>query len=509
MKYNIYWSDMHSNIHHDQLDQLPQWFEHVKETIDFWPIAYYPYFNQPYRDNFTLESIYPKAVIDQDWEVIRDFTNKVNQTGYPMFMGYEWQGSGEDGDHNVFFHANEQMMVFPLRYQELYAYYKETAAIAIPHHPAYQLGYRGKNWQTQIDAFSPFVEIYSSHGCSENDQIALTMNHHVHMGPRTSKTCGQRGYDYGHRYGLIASGDNHIVPVVASHGLMACLATSNSKADLWDALINRRVYGVSNERIQLDFTIDDQPMGSMIKGHQTSQLKLDIIGSNALDRVELIADNHVIEIISPVPYIKPKNKIRFKFKLEFGWGPNRKFFPEFQTKDWDGQLLTNGQILSIEKCFNSFSQKVISQDLKQCTFHLVTHKSAADGGWMGIDGITTEGLIFEIETDLHDQLTLIVNDQKYTLEVEELLQDSCIYPLMDEVTQLLVQKYQLTEYYRKDAWWHNSYKFKTSQAALAEEYSLSISKKIDLTDYHQIRVRVWQKNGSVAWSSPIFMEEQN
>jgi len=509
MKYNIYWSDLHSNIHHDQLDQLSQWFEQVKETTDFWPIAYYPYYNKPYKGNLTLESLYPETVINQDWEKIRDFTKKINELGFSMFMGYEWQGSGEDGDHNVFFKDNEQMMVFPFCYQELYAYYKDIAAIAIPHHPAYQLGFRGKNWQTQIDAFSPFVEIYSSHGCSENDQTALPMNHHVHMGPRTSKTCGQRGYDFGYRYGLIASGDNHIVPAVASHGLMACLANSNSKEDLWDAMINRRVYGVSNERIQLDFTIDDQPMGSLIKGRKSSQLKLDIIGSNALDRVEFVADNQVIEIIAPTPLVLPKTIVRFKFKVEFGWGPNRKFFPEYKTKDWDGQLLTNGKLLSVEKCFNSFGQRLISQDTKQCTFKLLSHKNAADGGWMGVDGITTEGLIFEIETDISDQLQLIVNGQRYVLKVDELLQDSCIYPMMEEVTALLSQKYQLDEYYRKDAWWHNCYKFKTSQAALVAQYTLSINKTIDLTAYQQLRVRVWQKNGSVAWSSPIFIKEQN
>ncbi|EJW96305.1 hypothetical protein EVA_15589, partial [gut metagenome] len=28
MKYNKYWSDMHSNIHHNQMDELEKWCEH-------------------------------------------------------------------------------------------------------------------------------------------------------------------------------------------------------------------------------------------------------------------------------------------------------------------------------------------------------------------------------------------------------------------------------------------------------------------------------------------------
>ena len=36
------WTDLHSNIHHNQMDELDKWTEHAKEVLDFWPIAYYP-----------------------------------------------------------------------------------------------------------------------------------------------------------------------------------------------------------------------------------------------------------------------------------------------------------------------------------------------------------------------------------------------------------------------------------------------------------------------------------
>ncbi len=508
MQYKILWTDMHSNIHHEQMDQLTTWFDHVKEVIDFWPIAYYPYFNQVYNDKLTVENLHEEAEINKDWETIRAFSEKANAEGFAMFMGYEWQGSGNDGDHNVFFKDNKQAMTFPLSYRELYENYKKTDAIAIPHHPAYQLNYRGKNWSTHIDAFSPFVEIYSSHGCSENDQISLTMNRHIHMGPRTSKTSGQKGYDLGFRYGLIASGDNHHVPAIAKNGSMACLAESNSKEDLWNAMINRRVYGVSSERIQLDFTINDAVMGSIINADGMADMKLNVVGSNAIDRIELIADNRVIEIIGNTKQPLKKDIVRFKFKLECGWGPNRKFFPEYDTKIWDGKLSTNGKLISVERCFNSFNQKVLKQNKKECFFHLETHKSAKDGGWMGVDGIETEGLIFEIESAIDDVITLELNDRDYELKVSELLEDSCLYPLMDEVKELLDQRYQLKDYYRKDAWWHNSYKFKTSQAAHDYEYQMSIRRELDVSQFSNLRVRVWQKNGCCAWSSPIFFNSK-
>ena len=40
MQYHQFWADMHSNIHHYQMDQLMQWYEHAKAVMDFWPVAY-------------------------------------------------------------------------------------------------------------------------------------------------------------------------------------------------------------------------------------------------------------------------------------------------------------------------------------------------------------------------------------------------------------------------------------------------------------------------------------
>ena len=163
------WTDLHSNIHHNQMDELDKWTEHAKEVLDFWPIAYYPFQMIKTESGAGLEDLCPEEEIKKDWEIVRGKVKEENANGYPMFMGYEWQGCGFDGDHNVFFLDNEQDMKHPMRYQELRDDYKDTEAIGIPHHVAYQLGSRGKNWATHDENFSPFAEIYSSHGCSEND----------------------------------------------------------------------------------------------------------------------------------------------------------------------------------------------------------------------------------------------------------------------------------------------------------------------------------------------------
>ena len=50
--------------------------------------------------------------------------------------------------------------------------------IFMPHHLSYKQGRRGVNWDIFEEGVSPVVELYSMHGCSENDQqnILFTFN---------------------------------------------------------------------------------------------------------------------------------------------------------------------------------------------------------------------------------------------------------------------------------------------------------------------------------------------
>lgn len=508
--YKIYWADLHSNLHHEQMHDLEKWYEQAKELMDFWPIAYYPYTMRKDDSGLAVEDILSNEIINDDWEAIRLFTCKANESGYPMFMGYEWQGAGEDGDHNVFFKNNKENMSYPLRYEELVKQYDGKDVIGIPHHLAYQSGNRGKNWATHNEKFSPIVEIYSSHGSSENDTGSVGMSRHIHMGPRTGATCVEEGLNLGYQMGIIASGDNHSCPCVYGFGYTAVLANSNSKEDIWNALINRRVYGVSKDRIKLEYTLDDAQMGSRIPANQHALLKLNIEASNAIDRIEILKDNNVEYMI---PHTSQWEKselegiVKFKFQLEVGWGPDRRIFPEIESKNWRGRLETTGRLVSIEKCWSTFGQRLNHVDSNSCEFDLTSYKTTASGKWMGPSAVTTEGFIFEIEDDIESSIKLVINDIEYKIKIRDILNRSELIPLLDEAKELLSQTFNFNEYYRSDPWWHNAYKIKVNQGAPSISYEKEIKMNIDTTDTKQLRARIWQKNGSVAWTSPIFIED--
>lgn len=77
----------------------------------------------------------------------------------------------------------------------------------------------------------------------------------------------------------------------------------------------------------------------------------------------------------------------------------------------------------------------------------------------------------------------------------------------EEVQQLLKERYGFTEYYRSDPFWHNAYKFRVHKASLDSWYTQDIQMDMDLVDGDEIRCRILEKNGSCAWTSPIFIEE--
>lgn len=505
------WTDFHSNLHHEQITDLPHWYEHIIKIMDFWPIAYYPFYMRMTKWGLAVEDRYDDAIVKEDWEFIRSFTEQANASGFPMFMGFEWQGSGHDGDHNVFFLSNHEVQKHPMRYAELAKTYREKDAIAIPHHLAYQLGSRGKNWATHDEKFSPIAEIYSSHGSSENDNGPLEMKRHVHMGPRTGRTCYEVGLEAGHKVGVIAAGDNHSVPGVFDHGSMCVLANDTTKEAIWDALLHRRTIAVSQSRIQVDFTIDDAVIGDEITVRDKARLKFRVEGTNAVDRIEILNGNVLDEMLVHSGTWEKKalvGKVRFKFRVEFGWGPDIRVYKDCVVKNWSGKLEVGGRLLGVEKCWNNFGQNLRILDDKSCAFDLTTYQSTASGKWMGPSNVTTEGFIFEVEDDIDATLRLTVDGKEYLLGVRDLLQNSQIIPLQDEVERLTKQCWGEVTHYRDDPWWHNVYKVKIGRAAPETAFCVDFSREIEITEDCCYRLRVWQVNGDAAWTSPIFVKKE-
>lgn len=512
----LLWCDLHANIHSEQLKDIKKWYEFGKEMTDFWPIAYYPFYMRKDETGLGVEDIHSEEKRNADWEYIRKFVKETSNEDYLLFMGYEWQGAGLDGDHNVFYKNLEEKLHAPMRYEELTKLLPLGEAVAIPHHLAYALGHRGKNWATHNSDYSPFVEIFSSHGSSENDITDIHMGRHVHMGPRTSGTDVMSGLKQGKIVGIIASGDNHVVPAMYGHGLMACYAEEYTRDGIFDAFLNRRVYGVTGSKTKLYFDVNGHMLGSIIEpaADDIYRNTVKVECGSAIDRIEFIRNG-----VAEYTYVhngtweesELKGNIKFKFKMDFGWGPDLRIYPDITKKEWTGEIHTEGKILSVEKLWTNPGQKIVEQTEKDFKFELLTKKTTQTGKWMGTSGVQTEGFIFEVEADVDSTMTFIINGKEFKYKVSEILEGTKLHGFVNEAKELAKERFGFSEYYRTDPFWHNAYKFKINQGFPEEAYKKEITYtvkglKTDNKDFFMVKIH--QKNGEVAWSSPVWIRKK-
>lgn len=506
--YHVLFSDFHSNIHHDQIKDFQDWYLHAQKVLDFWAVAYYPYGMRVAEGKMAVEDLYPEAEIQADWEILRTCLSEMQDPDFPVFLGYEWQGAGLDGDHNVFF-KEDGRMIHPKRYSEL-CQNVDREAIGIPHHLAYKKGHRGKNWETHDETFSPAAEIFSSHGSSESGYTDLPMHRHIHMGPRTGGTSVFNGLMQGRRIGVIASGDNHIVPGVFGNGYAAVLAKDKSKEAIWEALTKRHVYGVSANKILLDYRANGHLMGDVITDHG-GEIVHEVFAraGDAISRIELIKNNVVFKTYThngSWEFEPLKETERFKFKIEFGWGPNTKVFKEHVKRQWSGRLKTVGKIISIENCFTAPGQDLKCNKENEAEFTLTTYKSTQTGKWMGPSPVTLEGFIFEIEAPVSSDIELEIDGRTFHKPVKEILEDTDVIVLYDEAKELVKEKFDLEEFYRSDPFYHNAYKVRIMRGTPSAGYNAHCRFTVPVEEGDRYyMVKVYQRNGELAWSSPVFL----
>ncbi len=520
-EYKLFFGDAHTNLHSPKMRQpgyLQAVLQHAREMLDFWPIAYYP---QEYREvqGFRFEDKLDDQTIQQDWKVICDLAAENNIPGeFVAFAGYEWQGNGRWGDHNVFFLHDHQPILLPDTTPELFRQLRElgTKVIAIPHHPAYITGVRGKNWDVHDEELSPFVEIYSVHGCSESDEGPIGLRTNPHMGPELSGGTLEDALNRGYRIGIIASGDNHVWPAVYGNGLMACWATALTREALWEAFKQRRVYGVSADRIALEFTVEDAPMGSILAHTGPVHIRIRVVGSDAIDRIELLRNNRLIACYCHQgQWDVPENDelIRFKLRIEAGWGPREDEMPERVQRQWSCSLqVDEGVIVGVEKCWLSPGQHVDKPGGNRCDFGFTTRLGAGGQRAFGFRGYAVRGqaTVFEIEAHPSDTIHLDLDGWKCSMSVAEAMRESRVAYFPEEVRQYIRERHGLDpdRLPRPDPFYFLSHKAKVHRAipecGYTAEFTYTDENPPKGTNHY--RVRVHQRNGAIAWSSPIWVE---
>jgi hypothetical protein len=445
--------------------------------------------------------------IEREWNELQEATAACNSPGrFVAFPGYEWQGDGTWGDCNVIC-RHEGLSVHVVRtLPELYARLRGTEALAIPHHTAYQPGLRAPRWESCDDSVSPFAEIHSIHGCSETDEEWIGLRSNSHMGPGVGGGTYQAALDRGLRLGAICSSDNWTnMPGCWGQGVMACLAPELTRDALWQAFRRRRVYGVTGDRMELDFTCNGQPMGSVMEDTERRDLEVVVRGQDAIDRIEILRNGRVIAThCHQGTWDGSSGPTRYKLRLEFGWGPRLGELP-FVERHWSVEaVLSRGRFVGWSPCWITRGQEVPRLEGATARFTMSSSQTT-------VDARAQNAVVLELEADPAAELAVRVNGKTLRERVHALERASSILWYREECLDLVQEATGIVSsaLERQDPlFYHYAFKAKVHRLIPEAGYCarLSFTDTDKLEGPAHYRVRVEQRNGQRAWSSPIWIE---
>jgi hypothetical protein len=523
--YRVFWGEAHDNTYQLEDRSLPinENLTLAASHLDFYAAAYYTASAGAFQpEGHLAESDRPHALVLEDWkdenrlewewqEVQQACRNFYRPGQFVTFPGYEWQGDGSSGDHNVFF-LREGYPIFRVNaLSELYHCLRSSChdgyeAMAIPHHIGYRPGRRGRDWSVFDEELSPFAEIYSIHGCSETDEEWIGLRQNSHMGPGQGGGTYQDALDRGYHLGAVCSTDNWgQMPGHYGRGLMACLAKELTRESLWKAFKTRRVYGVTGDRIQIDFRLNNAPMGSIVESNDKRTIAVRVVGSDALDRIELLRNGNVINTHchqGTWGWPQPGERSRFKLRIEAGWGPrpNEMEVPE---RLWNGELIIpNGKITGFEPCWIAPGQNPPQIQRERAVFSLLSSTKT-------LKERSQNAFIFQIEAEPDSPVTVRMNGLEERGSLRELGKASRIMWFKDECVELLNDRAGIRpgSPEREDIYWHVAFKTKihrpVPEAGHSAEFVFEDNEPLKgETNY---RIRVEQRNAQRAWSSPIWV----
>jgi hypothetical protein len=296
----VYWGELHGHtLTSDGRGTVERYFEYAEEVAGLQVCAV--------TDHDFMMS-------DLQWSESKRITNERNRPGrFVTLQAYEWSGLTEvGGDHNVYFRGWDSPLIrcrtfydydnpyahhLPFAganhiedlYNALLADFEPDDVLVVP-----QYGGRPAAPRWHRPEIERLIEIFSEHQRSEDWATDFAV----------------RGY----RLGVLGAGDDHIgrpgygfLPygadaldtVSPGKGLVAILATELTRDAVFDALVARRVYATTGQRILLDVRVNGEPMGSEVSLSISPTLAITATGTSDLAAVQVLRNDHLVEELVP------------------------------------------------------------------------------------------------------------------------------------------------------------------------------------------------------------------
>lgn len=433
--YRLYWGDLHSHSSmsygHGTAEQA---LARAREQLDFCSVTGHAFWGDMPTDRTRYADIIDYhnqgfTRLANNWERLLRLQEQATEPGrFLALPSYEWH-SNRYGDHNVYARGPRLPLEDAADLPSLRRAAEQFDGLVIPHHIGYAAGYRGIDWRHFREDRSPFVEIFSLHGCSLEEHAAYPMLHD--MGPRDAGSTAEAGWAMGHRFGIVGGTDHHSAyPGSHGDGRMGVFARELTREALWEAFLARRVYAATGDKIDARMFVDGAWIGSDVKSSGERDVRVSVVGLDALDQVVIKKNGRIIRRLFPQP-VEPTAKGQQRYRLRITWGWGRKE----DVTAWNAKLtLAEGSIESIDSCFtgpavvapkkteeevhsteDDLPHAVVDQDAQSCTWRSVTR------GNLSVRHATTQALSLQIDAPLSGKISVEVGGRKYVHSLEELL----------------------------------------------------------------------------------------
>jgi hypothetical protein len=491
-QYSILYGDIHNhNAHGYGVGSIGRSLEIARTHLDFFAFTGH----SSWHDMPAIEGQRERHWIDgfrrlkDSWPQVQSVIAEGNRDGeFCAFLGFEWHSS-QWGDQCVVFPGDRRPLFYASEVERLRAFCIEEKALMIPHHLAYPKGHRGVNWDAFREDCTPVVEIYSEHGNSEDDRGPYPFFTHS-MGGRETTNTARAALEAGLRFGFVASSDDHAgFPGAYGEGLMAALVADFTREGIFEAIRARRTYALTGERIELDFAIEGAPMGATIDAGRRAEVSFAVRGRDELDVVEVIQDGRVVHRAYAEQAVAAERAFAAptQLRLEWGWGPWGALALD-RVCDWAIEIkLEHGRIARFFPCLQSMP----FDELRRHRFERRGETGLAIRSYTARQNAYRENpnqsVVLEIEGGPDTTLELTLTEpvaQRSTHSLAELQRGSA---------NLFTGPFPKEGYQ-----WHRLVPLAAS--SLEGRCTLELPQS---RSHAYLRAR--QKNGHMAWGSPVFL----
>jgi hypothetical protein len=319
--YQLYWGDLHrhsliSRCTSGDEPSLEDFYRYAWDVCeyDFWAVT----------DHSENSSEYQWWSIQKIADLFR-----VDGRFVPLY-GFEWTGT--TGHQNVIFgDVRRGAPIFssyaegsdtPARLWEQLRRHPDFPAITIPHHPGaamvpFDWDFADPDHLRLVEVFQACRGNYEHDGCFRQYADATL--------PGTFVLDGLRR---GHRFGLIASSDH-------GHGAsyLGVYAEKLDRASIFEALHARRVFAATQRDIVVDVRVGDTFMGGETTASGPIELVAHARGYGELARIEVVRDGDTVHTVVPRLDLPP-GWHDVPLRLEWGRGHT--------PVDWSGTLTIQG-----------------------------------------------------------------------------------------------------------------------------------------------------------------------